>query len=211
MSGEAETRSPTRWKLSSGVARVRRILDRILLATGYLAGTLFLGLALFVTYDVLARKWGHVLGIPTTLVTDEISGYILVMASTWGFAYTLRTDAHVRIDVLLPYMPRPLRAAMDFLAMGVMAFFASLFAWRCWLLVLDSWETGIRSSTYLLTPLWVPQVILAVGFSLLALTAIAMALALVVESVVRRLSDVGLAERAPASESPGGSLDPPGR
>lgn len=196
----------------SGLDRVQRGLDRVLLATGYLAGLLFLGLAFFITYDVLARKWGHALGIPTTLVTDEIAGYMLVLASTWGFAYTLRMDAHVRIDVLLPYMPPPLRAAMDFLALALMAFFACIFAWRTWLLVLDSWETGIRSSTYLLTPLWIPQVILSVGFSLLAVAAVFMALAVVAEWAARRAQDAQRADQAvPAAKPRAGSPDSPAR
>jgi len=154
------------------VEAARGWLDRVFLWTGYLAGALFFGLAFFVTYDVLARKWGSLVGLPTTRVTDEISGYILVLAATWGLAYTLRTDAHVRIDVLLPHMPPRLRALADRLAWLVMAAFAALVAWRIWILVEDSWETGIRSSTYLLMPLWVPQIILGVGFSLLAVAAI---------------------------------------
>ena len=92
-------------KLLEAMRGLERALDRIFLGTGYLAGALFMGLAFFVTYDVLARKWGDVVGLPTTRVTDEISGYILVLAATWGFAYTLRADAHVRIDVLLPTCP----------------------------------------------------------------------------------------------------------
>jgi len=154
------------------VEAARGWLDRVFLWTGYLAGALFFGLAFFVTYDVLARKWGSLVGLPTTRVTDEISGYILVLAATWGLAYTLRTDAHVRIDVLLPHMPPRLRALADRLAWLVMAAFAALVAWRIWILVEDSWQTGIRSPTYLLMPLWVPQVILGVGFSLLAVAAI---------------------------------------
>jgi TRAP-type C4-dicarboxylate transport system permease small subunit len=154
------------------VEAARGWLDRVFLWTGYLAGGLFFGLAFFVTYDVLARKWGREVGLPTTRVTDEISGYILVLAATWGLAYTLRADAHVRIDVLLPYLPPALRALADRLAMLVMGGFAGLFTWRIWILVEDSWETGIRSSTYLLMPLWVPQVILGVGFGLLALAAL---------------------------------------
>jgi len=154
------------------VEAARGWLDRVFLWTGYLAGALFFGLAFFVTYDVLARKWGSLVGLPTTRVTDEISGYILVLAATWGLAYTLRSDAHVRIDVLLPHMPPWLRALADRLAWLVMAGFAALVAWRIWILVEDSWETGIRSSTYLLMPLWVPQIILGVGFSLLAVAAI---------------------------------------
>jgi TRAP-type C4-dicarboxylate transport system permease small subunit len=159
----------------AGAARIW--LDLVFRWTGYLAGALFFGLAFFVTYDVLARKWGSAVGLPTTRVTDEISGYVLVLAATWGLAYTLRTGAHVRIDVLLPYMPPTLRALADRLAWLVMATFAALFAWRIWILVEDSWETGIRSSTYLLMPLWIPQVILGVGFALLALAALVALLA----------------------------------
>jgi TRAP-type mannitol/chloroaromatic compound transport system permease small subunit len=160
------------------VARVQAALDRVLLATGYLAGAIFFALAIFIAYDVVARKWGVVLGIPTTQVTDEISSYMLVLAATWGFAYTLWTDAHVRIDLLLPYFPPRMKAAVDLLAYAAMAALACLFAWRCWLLVIDSLETGITSSTYLLTPLWMPQGILALGFSLLAVTGVLMALAI---------------------------------
>lgn len=202
--------APARRRLPGGLDGVERALDRVLLATGFLAGLLFLGLAFFITYDVLARKWGDVLGIPTTQVTDEVAGYMLVLAATWGFAYTLRKGAHVRIDVLLPYLPPPVRTAMDFLAQSLMAFFACMFAWRTWLLVLDSWETGIRSSTYLLTPLWIPQVILSVGFSLLAVTAVFTAFSIVVEWTARRVSDARRAAEALSAPEPrAGSPEPP--
>jgi TRAP-type C4-dicarboxylate transport system permease small subunit len=177
--------------LGRAASGVQVALDRVLLASGYLAGAIFFALALFIGYDVVARKWGAELGIPTTQVTDEISSYMLVLASTWGFAYTLWTDGHVRIDVLLPYFPRRLRVAVDLLAYTAMAGFACLFAWRCWLLVFDSWDTGITSSTYLLTPLWIPQLILAGGFSLLALTAVLMAAA------------IALGAKAPGGEAAG--------
>lgn len=184
------------------VDHVQRGLDGVLAATGYIAGLLFLGLAFFISYDVVARKWGDVLGVPTTQVTDELSGYILVLAATWGFAYTLRADAHVRIDVLLPYMSPPVRAAMDLLAQLLMAIFACMFAWRTWLLVLDSWETGIRSSTYLLTPLWIPQAILSIGFSLLAVTAVFTAVVIVVDRTVPQVGGAGGAVEAPAPLEP---------
>jgi TRAP-type mannitol/chloroaromatic compound transport system permease small subunit len=162
-----------------GIQAIVRILDRLFVGTGYLAGVSYGVLAVFVTYDALARKWGSYLGMPTTRVTDEISGYMLALAATWGFAYALRTDAHVRVDVLFPYMGRRLKAAIDFIALMLMALFATVVSWKIWVLVLDSMESGIKSSTYLLTPLYIPQGILGVGFSLLALAAIFMALALI--------------------------------
>jgi TRAP-type mannitol/chloroaromatic compound transport system permease small subunit len=156
---------------------VARALDRVFAGTGYLAGALYVVLAFFVTYDVLARKWGSQLGLPTTRVTDEISGYMLAVAATWGFAYTLRTGAHVRVDVLFPYMASGVRTAVDFLAQALMAVFASVVAWKIWALVADSLQSDMRSSTYLLTPLYIPQGILGVGFSLLALAAVFTAVA----------------------------------
>lgn len=172
---------PGRFKPLTGLGSVGRLLDGVFTWTGYLSGMLFLVLAVFVTYDVIARKWGAYLYLPTTRVTDEISGYILALAATWGLAYTLRTDAHVRIDVLLPYLPRRLRAFADFLAVVLMGVFAGLMSWKIWALVEDSFESGIRSSTYLQTPQWIPESILGLGFSLLTLASTAMALSMLVE------------------------------
>jgi TRAP-type mannitol/chloroaromatic compound transport system permease small subunit len=150
---------------------VARAVDSVFGGVGYLAGGLYIVLAFFVTYDVLARKWGSALGLPTTRVTDEISGYILAVAATWGFAYTLRSGAHVRVDVLFPYMARGVRQAVDCVAHALMALFASVVSWKIWALVADSMQSDMRSSTYLLTPLYIPQGILGVGFTLLALAA----------------------------------------
>ena len=156
-----------------------RVVDHVFMWPGYLAGALYILLAFFVTYDVLARKWGGYVGLPTTRVTDEISGYILAVAATWGFAFALRTGGHVRVDVMFPYMARRLRIAADVLAQLLMAVFAATIAWKIWSLVADSLENDMRSSTYLLTPLYIPQGILGVGFTLLALAAVFTAVAIV--------------------------------
>jgi TRAP-type mannitol/chloroaromatic compound transport system permease small subunit len=169
---QRQTTQQSAGALLDSIQTIKRLMDRFFLLTGYLAGILFMLIAFFITYDVIARKWGHVLGIPTTRVTDEISGYLMALAVTWGFGYTLRTEGHVRIDVLVPYMPPRVRRWMDFIAMWTTGFLACLFAWKVWLLVIDSLQTGMRSSTYLLTPLWIPQGILGIGFSFLAVAAI---------------------------------------
>ena len=160
-----------------------RFMDRIYTGTGYLCGALLLLLGLFITYQVIARK----LGIITAQGTDQMSGYILVMAATWAFSYALRTGSHVRIDVLLPHMPPWLRALADWVALGSIAFFASIVAWQTWLMVLDSYDIEAYSIAYPRTPLWVPQSVLGIGFSLLGLTAIQMMLSMVAEGFLPRL------------------------
>jgi TRAP-type mannitol/chloroaromatic compound transport system permease small subunit len=163
---------------ASRAPALARAVDLVFIWPGYLAGALYFVLAFFVTYDVLARKWGSYVGLPTTRVTDEISGYLLALAATWGFAFALRTGGHVRIDVMFPYLARGLRTAVDVLAQLLMATFAAIVAWKIWSLVVDSMQSDARSSTYLLTPLYVPQGILGIGFSLLALAAVFGAIAI---------------------------------
>lgn len=163
---------------ASRAPALARAVDCVFIWPGYLAGALYFVLAFFVTYDVLARKWGSYVGLPTTRVTDEISGYLLALAATWGFAFALRTGGHVRIDVMFPYLARKLRTAVDVLAQLLMATFAAIVAWKIWSLVVDSLQSDARSSTYLLTPLYVPQGILGIGFSLLALAAVFGAIAI---------------------------------
>ena len=63
------------------------------------------------------------------------------------------------------------------MAYVLMAVFAAVISWKTWTLVVDSMQSDIRSSTYLLTPLYIPQGILAVGFSLLTLAAVFTAVA----------------------------------
>ena len=62
-----------------------------------------------------------------------------------------------RIDLLLPFMPRPLRFLADLAALAAIGLFASLVAWRLWVLALQSYELGATTNTYPLTPLWIPQ------------------------------------------------------
>lgn len=164
--------------LLNGMRAVTRTLDRTYLAMGYLCGTMFLLLALFITYQVIARKVGWIMAPGM----DLMSGFTLAMASTWAFSYALRTGSHVRIDVLLPFMGTKTRWMADWLALGSIVFFISITSWKTWVMVLKSYDIGAVTNTYPLTPLWVPQSVVAIGFSMLALTAIHMMVDMIAES-----------------------------
>jgi hypothetical protein len=80
-----------------------------------------------------------------------------------------------------------------------MGFFAGLVSWKIWALVLDSFESGIRSSTYLLTPQWIPEGIVGIGFSLLALASATMAVSMLAQWMVLGVTPQTAARRAPIS------------
>ena len=159
---------------------VTRTLDRIYLSMGYLCGTMFLLLALFITYQVIARKFNVVMAPGM----DLMSGFTMAMASTWAFSYALRTGSHVRIDVLLPFMSPRVRWWADQAALASIVFFVSITAWKTWVMVLKSYEIGAVTNTYPLVPLWVPQTFVAIGFSMLAFTAIHMMIDKIAESTL---------------------------
>ena len=102
--------------LLNGMRALTKTLDRTYLAMGYLCGTMFLLLALFITYQVIARKYGFIMAPGM----DLMSGYTLAMASTWAFSYALRSGSLVRIDVLLPFMSTRVRWWADQVALGSM-------------------------------------------------------------------------------------------
>ncbi len=195
--------------LLTGIRAVTRASDRIYQGMGYTCGALFLLLALFITYQAIVRKLG-LFGIMAPGM-DQISGYVLGVAATWAFSYALRTGSHVRIDLLLPFMPRPLRFVADLAALAAIGLFASLVAWRLWVLVLQSYELGATTNTYPLTPLWIPQILVAIGFSMLGFTAIQMMVNDLSEAILPRLH--GLTHRTNTHEvvptEAGAAEDPP--
>ena len=166
--------------LLNGMRALTRSLDRVYLSMGYLCGTMFLLLALFITYQVIARKLGGIMAPGM----DLMSGYTMAMASTWAFSYALRTGSHVRIDVLLPFMSPKVRWMADQVALASIVFFISITSWKVWIMVLKSHEIGAVTNTYPLTPLWIPQTVVGIGFSMLALTAIHMMLNMIAEAAL---------------------------
>lgn len=144
---------------------------------GYLCGLELLLLGFFITYQVAARN----LDWPRAPGTDVMSGYILGMAATWGLAYTLRSDANVRIDVLLPLMGPRVRAIADFAAVMGLAFLAYIVTWKMWGDVVTSYQLNQYSNDYPRTPLFFPKAFIAAGYSLLLLAALQMLLSTLAE------------------------------
>ena len=147
-----------------------RVLDRAYLAMGWICGMELLLLGFFITYQVIARKLGWV----QAPATDVMSGYVLAMAATWSFSYSLRSGSHVRIDVMLPFMGVRTRRLADILALASVAFLASITAWKMWVTILRNYERHVVTNDYPLTPLWIPKIVVGLGFAALGFTAIHM-------------------------------------
>ncbi len=166
-----------------GMRAITRVTDRIYFIMAWVCGLELLLLGFFITYQVLARKLGWVMAP----ATDVMSGYVLAMAATWAFSYSLRSGSHVRIDVLLPYMSKNIRAIADWMAVFAVAFFAYVTTWKMWANVVDNYTRGVVTNDYPLTPLFIPKIVVALGFTLLVITAVQMMLSMITEAWLPRL------------------------
>jgi TRAP-type C4-dicarboxylate transport system permease small subunit len=165
-----------------GIRAITRVTDKIYFIMAWVCGLELLLLGFFITYQVIARKLLWVMAP----ATDVMSGYVLAMAATWAFSYSLRSGSHVRIDVLLPYMSKPIRAIADWAAVFAVAFFAYITAWKMWGNVVDNYTRGVVTNDYPLTPLFIPKIVVALGFTLLVITAVQMMLSMITEAWLPR-------------------------
>lgn len=125
-----------------------RLLNR---GIALVVGAMLLVCAATVLMDIVLRKLGSSLG-----GTDEISGYVMAIATSWGMAYTLQELGHVRIDLLRTRTGKTARALFDLFAMTILSATIITIAIKAWPVVERSISNGSRANTPLETPLmWV--------------------------------------------------------
>jgi len=141
------------------VSRANRLIDALARGMNRCAGWLFVLCALFVTFDVLARKF---LGF-SSQSTTELSGYMLGVGIAWGLAGALDARTHVRIDILIQKVPPRWRGYLHWLALASLAVFAGFLAYGAWHTTMESWDFKATDNSLLKTPLIIPQGLWLIG------------------------------------------------
>jgi TRAP-type C4-dicarboxylate transport system permease small subunit len=107
--------------------------------------------AAFVLTDIIMRQIGSSLG-----GTEEIAGYTMALATSWGMSYTLLELGHVRIDLVRSRFHSFNRALFDVFSLIVMSGVIITIAIKAWPVLERSITNGSRANTPLETPLvWV--------------------------------------------------------
>lgn len=147
-------------------ARVLDVLRRVNRWIALLVGAGLLACAGVVVLDIVLRRMGGSLG-----GTDDIAGYVMAIATSWGMAYALMELGHVRIDILRGQLGARWRAIMDLVALLALAGTVSLIALRSWPVLARSIANDSRSNSALETPLAMVQGPWFAGWVWFALTA----------------------------------------
>jgi len=130
------------------VAALRRANEGVAIGVG----VALLGACAYTLADVIGRPLGLAPG-----GNEEIAGYVMAGATSWGMAYGLLALAHVRIDVLRMRAGPAGAALLDVLAMLALTATAALIAAQGWPVVAKTLANDSRANTALETPLWIPQ------------------------------------------------------
>lgn len=147
--------------------RNETILSRIInFATGlskiaiWFAGGLTLLSALYITADVISRKF---LNSPIG-GSDEMSSYAFAISISWALSFATLDRANIRIDAIYQLMPVRIAAILDWLALVGLAIFIVFITRYALDVAVTSWDYGSTANTALGTPLWIPQSLWVAGF-----------------------------------------------
>ena len=149
------------------------------------AGLLLLVSVAVTLFDIIARPFGLSLG-----GTDELSGYAMAIATSWGVSYALTSMAHVRIDLVRARCSTRVQALFDMVAILCLAGVATIVAYRGWPVLAKTIETNATANTTLETPLWIPQSLWFAGWFWFAFSALVLAVCVVVFIVSGKSEEV---------------------
>lgn len=145
--------------------RLAAILEKVACLGGYLSGWLVPLMMLLVVADVFMRYVMH----RPLMIADEFSAYLLVALSFLGFAYTWREKGHVRVEVVVNYLPPRVYAWVRLVGLILTFLFMLEMNRSAYKMVAYALEMKMRSSTWLMFPLFWPQLTILVGFVMLSL------------------------------------------
>ena len=143
---------------------MRRGLDALYDGAAWLAAFFMVGLLAMVMLSIAGRQLNfHVPG------TDAYAGYMMAAAGFLALAHTFKRNEHIRVTLLLNSLHGTPRRALEIWALAAATVLAALAAYFSCRLSWQSYQFHDISTANDATPLWLPQLTMAVGSVVLAI------------------------------------------
>jgi TRAP-type C4-dicarboxylate transport system permease small subunit len=137
---------------------VRAALDRLYDAAGAMAALFMVGTLAAVLAGIAGRLLSF--NVPGT---DAYAGYCMAAAGFLALAHTLKHGEHIRVTLLIEHVGPKAQRALELWALGAATLLAALFAFYSARLSYQSWDFHDISTGNDATPLWIPQLAMALG------------------------------------------------
>ena len=165
---------------------MRRVLDFLYDATAWLAALAMIGVLAMVLVAIVSRQLGY--NVPGT---DAYAGYSMAAAGFLALAHTLKRNEHIRVTLILGRLQGRARHGLEMWALSAGVLLGGLFAFYSVRLAWVSHAFNDVSTGNDATPLWIPQIAMALG-------AIVLLVALVDEWVLELRGERQVVESAEA-------------
>jgi len=139
-------------------------LSPLYLAFGVVGAVFILLTLLLQLFAIFGRVAGISLG-----GHDAYAGYFLAAGTFFTLAHALRRGDHIRVTLLIGRLGGAARVAVEVFCLAVATFLSGYFAWYACKLAWGSWQFGDVSTEIDATPLWIPQLSMALGVTALFL------------------------------------------
>lgn len=136
--------------------------DRMYLGAAYLAGAFLIGTLAAVLATILGRLLHfHTPGF------DAYAGYSMAASSFLALAHTLRRGEHIRVTLVLQHLKLGASRVLEAFCYAVAVLLSAALAWYSIRLAWQSYVFHDISTGLDATPLWIPQIGMALGAMLL--------------------------------------------
>ena len=137
-------------------------LDALYLGAGWLAALFMIGVLAMVLLSIVSRLVGFY--VPGT---DAYAGYAMAGAGFLALAHTLKANEHIRVTLIIGKLRGGARRGMELWALSVAVLMSGALAWFSWRLVWQSHTFHDISTAADATPLWIPQILMGLGCTVL--------------------------------------------
>jgi TRAP-type transport system small permease protein len=146
----------------------RKAADRFSSFLAHFAMWGVFAMMMLVVVDVFLRAVAN----RSTLIAEEMGGYLLVLIAYLGMAETLRQGRHIHVDIVTKKLTVKVRAWLD-AGLSLIALVALIVViWRAVIMVYGSYAGNVIIPGIFLTPVYLPQILVVVGLAALALQCI---------------------------------------
>lgn len=146
---------------------MRRALDWIYDSAAGLAALCMVGLLIMVMLSVVSREIGfNVRG------TDAYAGYLMAGSGFLALAHTFKKGEHIRVTLILNALQGPMRRALEIWSLGFASLLGASMAYYSCRLAWQSLEFNDVSTGNDATPLWMPQLAMALGTVVFAIALV---------------------------------------
>jgi TRAP-type C4-dicarboxylate transport system permease small subunit len=137
-------------------------LHRLYRASGLLSAASLVLICGLIMAQIIARNLGG-----TVRDADEFAAWAMAAAGFLGLPYALHCGSHIRVSVVARFVPKSLHQAMEVLATGIALVLSAYLAGYIAVFVFESWRFNEVSQGLVPVPLWLPQLPMVLGSTLL--------------------------------------------